>query len=118
MDLLADFYSRLLGLKEAFATPDRGVVALARAGPMLTLMRVDQYVAPSWPERPQHQQLHLDIAVEEIGLARTPRLLEEGKSFLIRAVPPLDCDCSGGTPGSALIGRALLHGGISIASAP
>jgi catechol 2,3-dioxygenase-like lactoylglutathione lyase family enzyme len=68
-DLLADFYSRLLGLKEAFATPDRGVVALAGAGPMLTLMRVDQYVAPSWPEGPQHQQLHLDIAVEEIDSA-------------------------------------------------
>jgi catechol 2,3-dioxygenase-like lactoylglutathione lyase family enzyme len=68
-DLLADFYARLLGLEEAFATPDRGVVALAGAGPMLTLMRVDQYVAPSWPEGPQHQQLHLDIAVDELNSA-------------------------------------------------
>jgi catechol 2,3-dioxygenase-like lactoylglutathione lyase family enzyme len=68
-DLLAAFYSRLLGLEEAFATPDRGVVALAGAGPMLTLMRVDQYVAPSWPEGPQHQQLHLDVAVEELNSA-------------------------------------------------
>jgi catechol 2,3-dioxygenase-like lactoylglutathione lyase family enzyme len=68
-DLLADFYARLLGLEEAFATPDRGVVALAGPGPMLTLMRVDQYVAPSWPEGPQHQQLHLDIAVDELDSA-------------------------------------------------
>jgi catechol 2,3-dioxygenase-like lactoylglutathione lyase family enzyme len=68
-DLLAAFYARLLGLEEAFATPDRGVIALAGAGPMLTLMRVDQYVAPSWPEGPQHQQLHLDIAVEELDRA-------------------------------------------------
>ncbi|MCC9197756.1 VOC family protein [Arthrobacter sp. zg-Y820] len=68
-DLLAVFYSGLLGLKEAFATPDRGVVALAGAGPMLTLMRVNQYVAPAWPEGPQQQQLHLDIAVEELDLA-------------------------------------------------
>ena len=68
-DLLADFYSRLLGLKEAFATDDRGVVALAGAGPMLTLMRVDSYVPPSWPDGPQHQQLHLDIAVEDLGPA-------------------------------------------------
>ena len=68
-DLLAGFYARLLGLEEVFATPDRGVVALAGAGPMLTLMRVDQYVAPSWPEGPQHQQLHLDIAVEELDSA-------------------------------------------------
>lgn len=68
-DILADFYSRLLGLNEAFATPDRGVVALAGAGPMLTLMRVDRYVAPSWPEGPQHQQMHLDVAVEELAAA-------------------------------------------------
>jgi hypothetical protein len=68
-DVLAGFYARLLGLEEAFATPDRGVVALAGAGPMLTLMRVDQYVAPSWPEGPQHQQLHLDIAVDELDSA-------------------------------------------------
>lgn len=65
-DQLAIFYSRLLGLEEAFATPDRGVVALAGAGPMLTLMRVDSYVPPSWPEGPQHQQLHLDVAVNEL----------------------------------------------------
>ncbi|WP_461170663.1 VOC family protein [Arthrobacter sp. Z1-15] len=68
-DLLADFYSRLLGLKEAFATPDRGVVALAGGGPMLTLMRVDTYVAPSWPEGDQHQQMHLDVAVEDLSAA-------------------------------------------------
>jgi catechol 2,3-dioxygenase-like lactoylglutathione lyase family enzyme len=68
-DLLAAFYSRLLGLEEAFATPDRGVVALAGAGPMLTLMRVDRYVPPSWPEGPQHQRLHLDVAVEELDSA-------------------------------------------------
>ncbi|MBG6216254.1 catechol-2,3-dioxygenase [Arthrobacter sp. CAN_A6] len=33
-DVLAVFYSRLLGLEEAFATPDRGVIALSGAGPM------------------------------------------------------------------------------------
>jgi catechol 2,3-dioxygenase-like lactoylglutathione lyase family enzyme len=68
-DLLAAFYSRLLGLEEAFATPGRGVVALAGAGPMLTLMRVASYVPPSWPEGPQHQQLHLDVAVEDLDSA-------------------------------------------------
>jgi catechol 2,3-dioxygenase-like lactoylglutathione lyase family enzyme len=67
--VLADFYSRLLGLEEAFATPDRGVVALAGAGPMLTLMRVDSYVPPTWPEGPQRQQLHLDVAVEHLETA-------------------------------------------------
>lgn len=68
-DVLAAFYSALLGLEEAFATPDRGVVALSGAGPMLTLMRVERYVAPSWPEGPQHQQIHLDIAVDDVNAA-------------------------------------------------
>ena len=67
--MLAAFYSRLLGLEEAFAAPDRSVISLAGAGPMLTLMRVDRYVPPSWPEGPQRQQLHLDIAVEELDSA-------------------------------------------------
>jgi catechol-2,3-dioxygenase len=65
-DQLAGFYSRLLGLSEAFATPDRGVIALAGAGPMLTVMRVDNYTAPCWPAGPQHQQMHLDLAVEDL----------------------------------------------------
>ncbi|MFF0945963.1 VOC family protein [Kocuria sp. CPCC 205300] len=73
-DQLAAFYSGLLGLEEAFATPDRGVIALAGAGPMLTLMRVDSYLAPSWPEGPQHQQMHLDIAVEDLEPAMTGAL--------------------------------------------
>lgn len=36
---------------------------------MLTLMRVDAYVAPSWPEGPQHQQMHLDVAVHDVESA-------------------------------------------------
>ena len=68
-DELAAFYCALLGLEEAFATPDRGVVALAGAGPMLTLMRTANYTAPSWPDGPQHQQMHLDIAVEDVDTA-------------------------------------------------
>jgi catechol 2,3-dioxygenase-like lactoylglutathione lyase family enzyme len=68
-DALAGFYRALLGLEEAFATPDRAVVCLAGAGPMLTLMRVDTYVAPSWPNGPQHQQMHLDLSVEDLPAA-------------------------------------------------
>ncbi len=68
-DALAVFYRNLLGLEEAFATPDRGVICLAGAGPMLTLMRVEEYVAPSWPAGPQHQQMHLDLAVDDLDSA-------------------------------------------------
>jgi|SRR5829696_4680217 len=65
-DALAPFYCALLGLEEAFATPDRGVVCLAGAGPMVSLMRVDTYLAPSWPTGPQHQQMHFDLAVDDL----------------------------------------------------
>jgi catechol 2,3-dioxygenase-like lactoylglutathione lyase family enzyme len=68
-DALAPFYRGLLGLEEAFATPDRGVICLAGAGPMVTLMRVDTYVPPSWPRGPQHQQMHLDLAVDDLDPA-------------------------------------------------
>ncbi|KAA0975915.1 VOC family protein [Paeniglutamicibacter gangotriensis] len=68
-ELLATFYSDLLGLTEAFATPDRGVIALSGAGTMLTMMRVADHVPPSWPHGPQHQQLHLDIAVQDLDSA-------------------------------------------------
>jgi hypothetical protein len=68
-DALAPFYRGLLGLEEAFATPDRGVICLAGAGPMVTLMRVNTYVPPSWPQGPQHQQMHLDLAVDDLDPA-------------------------------------------------
>ncbi|WP_197376268.1 VOC family protein [Mycolicibacterium baixiangningiae] len=68
-DSLAPFYRDLLGLEEVFATPDRGLIALSGAGPMVTLMRVDTYVAPSWPDGPQHKQMHLDVAVDDLDTA-------------------------------------------------
>lgn len=68
-DALAPFYQALLGLEEAFATPHRAEIVLSGAGPMLTLMRVDTYVAPSWPDGPQHQQMHLDVAVDDLQSA-------------------------------------------------
>jgi hypothetical protein len=68
-DALAPFYCALLGLQEAFAIPDRGVICLAGAGPMLTLMRVNTYAAPSWPNGPQHQQMHIDVGVDDLESA-------------------------------------------------
>lgn len=65
-DDLVPFYSALLGLEEAFAADDRSVVCLAGAGPMLTLMRADEYVAPQWPDGPQHAQMHLDLAAADL----------------------------------------------------
>lgn len=68
-DVLARFYCDLLGLEEVFATSDRGVVSLAGAGPMVTLMRAETYTEPSWPNGPQRQQMHLDLAVDDLDVA-------------------------------------------------
>lgn len=67
-DVLARFYCELLGLEEAFASPDRAVVCLAGAGPMITLMRAQDYVAPNWPDGPQRSQLHFDLAAENLDV--------------------------------------------------
>ncbi len=65
-DELAPFYKSLLDLEEAFVMPDRAVVCLSGASPMLTLMRVNKYEAPTWPQGPQFQQMHLDLASEDL----------------------------------------------------
>lgn len=65
-DVLAPFYKALLGLEEAFAAPDRSVIALSGAGPVLTLMRVQEYQPPTWPNGPQFQQMHLDLAAGDL----------------------------------------------------
>lgn len=64
--VLAQFYAQLLGLTQAFATPDNSVVALSGAGPMLTFMRVADYAAPTWPDNERPQQMHLDLAAEDL----------------------------------------------------
>lgn len=64
--VLATFYIGLMGLQEAFATPDRSLICLSGAGPMLTLMQVAEYSAPVWPEGPQLQQMHFDLAARNL----------------------------------------------------
>ena len=67
-DALASFYCELLGLQEAFATPDRDVICLSGAGPLISLMRVAEYVVPDWPDGPQRQHMHLDLAAENLDV--------------------------------------------------
>lgn len=73
-DDLVAFYCALLGLEEAFATADRSIVSLAGAGPMITLMSAEEYVTPQWPNGPQHAQMHLDLAAEDLAVAVTAAL--------------------------------------------
>lgn len=66
---LADFYSGLLGMRRVVETPDGGVIAITDGAHILALMRVADYVAPTWPEPGQHQQMHLDVSVTDLDAA-------------------------------------------------
>lgn len=67
-EALARFYSAMLGLEESFALPDRSVTCLAGAGPALTLMKVNDYRPPTWPDGAHPQQMHLDLAAEDLAV--------------------------------------------------
>lgn len=68
---LAGFYSALTGLEVeplgGFAPEDVRWIELLNAGkPTLGFQRIDGYVAPTWPEGPLPQQLHLDFTVDDL----------------------------------------------------
>lgn len=66
---LADFYGALLGMQQIAATPDGSVVAISDGGVAVAFMKVDDYVAPTWPGPGQLQQLHLDVSVTDLPTA-------------------------------------------------
>ena len=68
---LADFYSRVTGLEVEplgdFPREEVTWIELVNAGqPCIAFQRVDNYVAPTWPEGPQPQQLHIDFTVPDL----------------------------------------------------
>lgn len=76
---LARFYAALTGLEVEplgdLAEEDVSwIELLADHGPVLGFQKVPSFVAPTWPEGPVPQQLHLDFAVED---------LDEGEAFVL-----------------------------------
>ena len=67
--VLADFYSALLGMRRLVESPDGNVIAITDGARTLAMMRVDDYVAPSWPDPGQLQQMHLDVSVADLDRA-------------------------------------------------
>ena len=78
---LADFYGALLGLERVFQTSDGHVIALAdrssadtagsggTGGIALTMMYAADHEPPTWPGPGRQQQLHLDLAVDDLEAA-------------------------------------------------
>jgi predicted enzyme related to lactoylglutathione lyase len=68
---LAAFYSRLTGLDveplDGFPPEEVEWIELVSEGrATLGFQKIDGYVAPTWPEGPVPQQLHLDFAVDDL----------------------------------------------------
>lgn len=62
--LLAQFWASLLGGEIAFSSD--AFVAVKLDGVWLSTVRVEHYVAPTWPENHVPKQIHLDLAVGEL----------------------------------------------------
>jgi catechol 2,3-dioxygenase-like lactoylglutathione lyase family enzyme len=67
--VLADFYGALLGMRRIVERPDESLVAITDGAQTLALIRVSDYVAPTWPHPGQLQQMHLDVSVTDLDEA-------------------------------------------------
>jgi hypothetical protein len=68
---LADFYGALLGMRRLVELPDGSLIAITDGAQTLAMMRVPDYVPPTWPEPGQLQQMHLDVFVADLDDAVT-----------------------------------------------
>ncbi|MBB5953782.1 catechol-2,3-dioxygenase [Saccharothrix tamanrassetensis] len=75
---LAAFYVAAAGL-EAVEVSEKGAFLSNGDGVAVALQQVEGYRAPEWPGQTVPQQLHLDLAVEDLAKAEA-ELLELGAS--------------------------------------
>lgn len=66
-DVLARFWADLLGGEVAVQTP--WCCAVKVGDSYLGAAHVDDYQPPTWPERGTSQQIHLDLAVDDLDTA-------------------------------------------------
>lgn len=64
---LSGFWAELLGGEIAATSEDVAVVKLDHL--LLTAMRVDDYVPPTWPRGPVPKQTHIDLDVDDLAEA-------------------------------------------------
>ncbi len=69
---LATFWAALLGGEVAIETPDFCAVKVDSI--YLGTTRVDGYLPPTWPSPDRSQQVHLDLAVDDLDTAEAQAL--------------------------------------------
>jgi glyoxalase superfamily protein len=70
--VLAAFWAAVLGGEIVVETPDFGAVQVGSIH--LGAVRVEGYLPPTWPAAERSQQLHLDLAVEDLNAAEEEAL--------------------------------------------
>ncbi len=67
---LADFYKTALGWEIIYS--DENAAYLSDGGPLrVGFQKVEEYAPPKWPSQSIPQQMHLDIAVDDLDEAST-----------------------------------------------
>jgi catechol 2,3-dioxygenase-like lactoylglutathione lyase family enzyme len=65
-EILASFYSELLGLPVTYESEDFVVVAESSQASGYAFQRAPDHLAPRWPDPAYPQQLHLDVMVDDL----------------------------------------------------
>ena len=90
---LARFYADLLEWPAPELDGDFVVIDPPDGGPAITFQRADDFVAPTWPHPAVQQQLHIDLAVDDMdaahdrAIALGARHLDTQESFRVYADP-------------------------------
>jgi hypothetical protein len=69
---LGAFWAQLLGGEVAFSSEEFVAVKTDRL--WVTAVQVPDHQAPTWPEGSRPKQMHLDLAVDDLGQAETEAL--------------------------------------------
>jgi catechol 2,3-dioxygenase-like lactoylglutathione lyase family enzyme len=90
---LARFYGALLGWPVPAGDGDYVALDPPGGGTALTFQRAADFVAPTWPDPAVQQQMHLDLAVDDIeaaharAIALGARHLDTQETFRVYADP-------------------------------
>ena len=68
-DVLADFWSALLGQPVTYRSPDFVVVASDDTTSGLAFQLAPDHQPPRWPDPDHPQQMHLDVMVDDVAVA-------------------------------------------------
>jgi catechol 2,3-dioxygenase-like lactoylglutathione lyase family enzyme len=68
-ELLAEFYSELIGLPVTYRSADFAVVSVDETTSGFAFQRAPDHRAPEWPDPEHPQQVHLDVMVDDLDTA-------------------------------------------------